>query len=50
MFRTLSSTYLSYSTAGTELLVNTGGEHVYLYQKFRKQNLKLSRGLNSTFK
>lgn len=46
MFRTLTSTYLSYSSAGTELLVNTGGEHVYLYQKFRKQNLKPYRGQN----
>jgi len=32
--RPLTSTYLTYNAEGTELLVNLGGEQIYLYDKF----------------
>ena len=35
LYRPLAVTYLSYSADGTELVANTGGEHVYFYDKFR---------------
>ena len=30
-YRTLASTYLTFSPDGTELLVNLGGEQIYLF-------------------
>lgn len=34
ILRPLAVTYLSFSSDGTELVVNMGGEHVYFYDKF----------------
>ncbi|XP_076810630.1 WD and tetratricopeptide repeats protein 1-like [Clavelina lepadiformis] len=35
--RFLCSTYLAFNAAGSELLVNVGGEHVYLYDLYERQ-------------
>jgi WD and tetratricopeptide repeat-containing protein 1 len=46
-YRTLASTYLTFSPEGSELLVNLGGEQIYLFDVNKKRkaikfNLPLS--------
>ena len=48
--RTLTSTHLCYSPAGTELLVNMGGEHVYLFDKFRNNIFIIIMDRHNTLK
>lgn len=50
-YRTLASTYLTFSPDGTELLVNLGGEQIYLFninQSQRPRTLELQALFSST--
>ena len=38
-YRTLASTFLTFSPDGNELLVNLGGEQIYLFDVNRRQQL-----------
>ena len=39
-YRTLASTYVTFGPDGTELLVNLGGEQIYLYDVNKKLPLQ----------
>ena len=55
-YRTLASTYVTYSPDGNELLVNLGGEQIYLFDVNNRRNLQrfdlaqLKGGANVAFK